>query len=532
MKRLVILLVTLSLFPVSATQSPRRQTKKSTTVQSSGARSKAPGNLSNTATDRELVEALGLAKAGKYAEAAPKLFRLSYSPRLASKRMQIKYILGLTLQQLGLNQVAAFQYIGVIKNGQNRFVKQSLEKLSLAADALGEDTLLNYAISRLNVDEFPRAHRNMLYFRIGEFQMRNKQFESAASSFNKVAKGHALFSSAKYQEGLAFAEANQTDRALAAFEELIASRAGASVTDKARVDGIMGKARTLYQKKLWDEAIEAYRAVPRDSTFWHDTLFESSWAMLRSGRFRSAMSNFHSLHSSFYEDTYLPESLLLRSIVYLYICKYDEMDKTLNLFSLIYKPVYKSIDQILNSNTSPEKLFNMMNDMMRLVNKEGASKMSTPLPYVVATKISREADFQNSFQYIRKLLQEKRRIQSLPNGWQNQPVGQYARKVLNTRLAKAKQRAGKVVRAHLMAIKEDLLDLIEQEGFIRYEMVNGRKESLKKKIAGKDLVDQQIDEDNARDFYIQNGFEYWPFRGEYWLDELGNYHYVGTQSCN
>jgi hypothetical protein len=254
--------------------------------------------------------------------------------------------------------------------------------------------------------------------------------------------------------------------------------------------------------------------------------------MLRSGRFRSAMSNFHSLHSSFYEDTYLPESLLLRAIVYLYICKYDEMDKTLNLFGLIYKPVYKSIDSLLASSAPPEKYFNMMNDMIRLVNKEGASKMATPLPYLVATKISREADFQKSFNYIRKLIEERKKIQSLPGNWGNQPVGQYARKVINTRLVKAKQASGKIVKAHLLAIKEDLLDLIEQEGFIRYEMINGRKESLKKKIAGKDLPDQQVDDNNARDFYIQNGYEYWPFRGEYWLDELGNYHYVGTQSCN
>ena len=55
---------------------------------------------------------------------------------------------------------------------------------------------------------------------------------------------------------------------------------------------------------------------------------------------------------------------------------------------------------------------------------------------------------------------------------------------------------------------------------------------MKKKISEKDLPAEQIDEKSDRDYYIQNGFEYWPFRGEYWLDELGNYHYVGTQACN
>ncbi len=519
MKRLVLFLAFVSLVPAGA------QTRKTTKSKIS--------RPTFTGTDRDLSDALMLAKAGRYAEASQRLFQLSYSPRFRDKRMQIKYILGMTLHQLKLNQVSAFQFIGVVKEGNNKYIKQSLEKLSLAADSLGDDTLLNYAISRVNVDEFPRVHRDMLHFRIGEFQMRNKQYEEAARSFGRVSRGHALYNSAKYQEALAYAESNQVERALSTFEQLIQSRASAPVTDKTKVAAMMGKARVLYQKKAWDPAIEIYRDIPRDTEAWHDTIFESSWAMLRSGRFRSALSNFHTLHSAFYEDHYQPESLLLRSIVYLYICKYDEMDKVLNLFSQIYKPVYKQIDSTLQAVDKPEKYFNMMNEMMK-ANKKGVdpSRMSTPIPYIVAQKITREGDFQNTFQYIRRLLEERKRINSIGGGWGSSAVGNYAKKVLATRLVKAKQKAGKIVRNHLLTIKEELVDLIEQEGFARYEMINGRKETLKKKIAGKDLPDQQIDEANQRDFYIQNGYEYWPFRGEYWLDELGNYHYVGTQSCN
>jgi tetratricopeptide (TPR) repeat protein len=516
MRRLALLFIILTVLPVEA----------------ENIKSASGGNL-NMSTERDLADALTLAKSGRYVEASQRLFQLSYSPRYRNRRMQIKYILGMTLHQLKLNQVSAFQFIGVVKEGNNRYIKQSLERLSLAADSLGDDTLLNYAISRVNVDEFPRAHRDMLHYRIGEFQMRNKQYDEASRSFDRVTRGHNLYNTSRYQQGLALAEAGQSDRALAVFEELIQSRAGASVADKARVAAMMAKARTLYQRKAWDGAIEMYREIPRDSEFWHDTLFESSWAMLRSGRFRSALSNFHSLHSAFYEDFYLPESLLLRSIVYLYICKYDEMDKVLNLFSRIYKPVYEQIDKILDNVNKADRYFTMINDMMR-ISKSGKdrAKMSMPMPYIVAQKITREADFQNVFQYIRKLIEERKRIEKLPAQWQASSVGNYAKKVLATRLAKARQKAGKIVRNHLLNLKEELIDLIEQEGFARYEMINGRKETLKKKIAGKELPKKQIDENEQRDFYIQNGYEYWPFRGEYWLDELGNYHYVGTQSCN
>ncbi len=478
-------------------------------------------------------EALQLAKAGKYQQASVKLFQLSYSPSYRDKRMQIKYLLGLMLYQMKLSQVAAFQFISVIKEGNNKYVKPSLEKLSLAANNLGDDTLLNYAISRARVDDFPRVHRDMLMFRVGEFQMRNKQFGPATQSLQRVQTSSPYFVRAKYLEGLAHAEQNKIQEAIAAFDDLIASREGAGVTDPGRVAGLMGKARALYQGKKWDQAIENYREVPRDTPSWHDTIFESSWAMLRTGRFRSALSNFHSLHSTYYEDFYLPESLLLRSIVYLYICKYQEMDKVLVLFNKIYKPVFKQTEQILAANQSPVTLFNEVIRVLRDSKIQGdkIDRSSYKIPFVVVRKILKEGDFQNSYNYITKLLAERKAIQALPVAWRQSALGKYAVRVVNTRLLKARQRAGRQIRIHLESVRDELIELFEQEGFVRYEMISGKKESLKKKIAGKELPVEQVDDSSSRDFYIQNGFEYWPFTGEYWLDELGNYHYVGTQAC-
>lgn len=485
------------------------------------------------ATDAALANALQLAKQGKYKEASIRLFQLGLSPRFKDKRLQIKYILGLMLYQMKLYQASAFQFISVIRAGNNKYLKPSLEKLSLAADALGDDTLLNYAISRIEVDEFPRVHRDMLFLRIGEFQMRGSQYTQAAKSFSRVQRSSPFFPQAKYLEGLAYTEQQDTRSAILAFEDLITSREGNGITDESRVAGQMGRARALYQSKDWDRAIEAYREVPKDTPFWHDTLFESSWAMLRSGRFRSALSNFQSLHSAFYEDFYLPESLLLRSIVYLYICKYDEMEKVLNLFNRIYRPVYKDIGALLESRPSSQVLFSQAVKIIRDYNlaDETARKTKYQLPFLVVRKIVREGDFQNSYRYIKSLVAEKKRMEELTPDWRNSALGRYSKKVINTRLQKARQKAGEQIRAHLEQIREELFDLFEQEGFIRYEMFNGRKETLKKRVAGKEVVTQQVDEDDERDYYVQNGYEYWPFRGENWLDEIGNYHYVGTQSC-
>ena len=480
-----------------------------------------------------LSTALRLAKQGKYVEASARLFQLGLSPRYASKRNQIRYLLGLMLYQMKLNQVAAFQFISVIRQGDNKYLRQSLEKLSLAADSLGDETLLNYAISRVKAENFPAVHRDMLFYRIGEFQMRNEQYGGAIRSFSQVKAGSVYYDKAQYMKGLAYGQSKRPKSAVRAFNKLLDEKIASPITDTARVGAIIGKARALYQAKLWDQAIEAYREVPRDSPMWHDTLFESSWAMLRSGRFRSALSNFQSLHSPYYEEAYLPESLLLRSIVYLYICQYDEMDKVLQLFNKIYRPMFKSISSYLKSKRKADDYFKDVVKVLVAAEKKGfdPNKQKFNIPYIAVQKIIKEGDFQRSYSYIKNLLKERRIIRKMPSSWKNSGLAKYALKTIERRIKRARSKAGRQVRAHMLSIRSELVDLFEQEGFIRFEMLNGKKEALKKKQAGKALPVDQVNEDQERDYYIKNGYQYWTFRGEYWLDELGNYHYVGTQSC-
>jgi hypothetical protein len=62
-------------------------------------------------------------------------------------------------------------------------------------------------------------------------------------------------------------------------------------------------------------------------------------------------------------------------------------------------------------------------------------------------------------------------------------------------------------------------------------MIGLQKEKLKDRIAGRAEREKTIDDDSDRNYYVKNGYDYWPFKGEFWLDEIGNYFYVGKQSC-
>ncbi len=517
---------------VHAESSKKKSIAPKKTVSTRVATAKGPkvfSNTNNSSIRTQISAALGLMKSGQYAQSANAFLTLSRKADATAERPQIKYLLGLSLMELNLNQVASFQFVDVIKSNDKRWTRQALEKLLVVTDRLGDETLLNYAIQRIDVASVPEQNKDMLFFRLGEVKSKSGQHAEAAALFSKVGPSSRYYFSALYDKGLAQAEANQPDLALVTFNKLLNSRNTNKVNDTNKVAAEMAIARTLYQKQEWEKAIDAYAKIPRDHPLWHDAMFEKSWAMLRGARFRSSLSNFQSLHSSFYEDAYIPETLLLRAIVYLYICKYDEMEKVVGLFEAQYGPIASSIDNFLNNKSKAESYFSEI-QKINILRNDPESRKQLNLPYSVLKYISEEGNVRRNYNYIRKLSEERKLVEENPV-IKNSSLGTYSVKIINNRIKATKDTIGELARAQLVNMKSEIRDLKEQASFIRYEMINGKKEFLKKKIAGKNLNEVQVDDDQDRSFYVQNGYEYYPFQGEYWLDEVGNYHYLGKQSC-
>lgn len=486
-----------------------------------------------------LTKAKKLAVDKKYQESSQLLFSLTRSSRYRKDGSQIKYILGLMLMEMGLYQVASFVFYDVIsseiKSGRTtKYLRQSLGKLSFLSNALDSDVLLKYTISKIRVKDFPSEKKDLFYYRLGELRMKERRYAQAAKIFSRVEADSLVYPKALYKMGLAFSEMKRNSKALTAFNELYEISKDKGVTDPNRVNAVLSMARVYYQAKKWDKAIEFYRQIPRDTWQWHDSLFEQSWAMLRSGRyFRSALSNFHTLHSAYYEDRYAPESLLLRGMVYLFICRYDEMGKVLNLFDRVYMPVRSKVSRFSQTASSKSYLDEILKGEENYQDERHGRtvKYSTRLPKIVLNELIGRPDIRRNLNYVKALHGEMERIKNLTVEWQTSGIGKYAKRVVQKRINSTNRVMGKQAKNHLTRIRSELRDFFEQSDFLKFEMVSGQKESIRKEIAGKGVVKKQITEDESRDFFIGNGFEYWPYQGEYWLDELGNYHYVGVQAC-
>jgi outer membrane protein assembly factor BamD (BamD/ComL family) len=514
---------------VAAEKSKKKSTKpKSTKAATASKPAKSGGGV--------VARIKELATTGQYQEASKLLFSLSRSPKNASEAAQLKYMLGLMLMELKLYQVASFVFYDVIdeeirRGGEGRYLRQSLGKLSYLSNVLDSDVLLKYAVSRIQINQFPAESRDLFFYRYGELKLKEGSFEEAARAFSKVEPDSAVYPQALYKQGLSYAENNQLNKATYTFEELLNRYQSKPVTDTNRVNANLGLARLYYQSKKWDTSLNYYRQIPRDTLQWHDALFEMSWAMMMAGQFRSASSNFHTLHSPYYETQYAPESLLLRAIVYLYICRYDEMEKVLELFDRIYKPVMANASQMLDRSDDSRIYWDEVKKSIDERKNKKDKKTFKRLNDITMSSILKQSLIRSNVHYYEMLVAENQLIAKMSPGWQQSALGKFGKRIIERRRASTQDLVGKLTRNHLLKMKSELRDFFEQNDFLKLEMLGGKKEVVAKEISGRKIQRKQITDDASRNFFIANGYEYWPFQGEYWLDELGNYHYVGVQAC-
>lgn len=481
-----------------------------------------------------------LAVAKRYQEASKLLYSLTRSPRYRSEKTKIKYMLGLMLMEMELYQVASFVFFDVIRaesssSKPTKYLRQSLGKIAFLSNALDSDVLLKHAIAKIQVKDFPVEQKDLFYLRLGELRRGEGRYQQAAKVFSKVDPASPVYPQALYRRGLAWAETRRNDKkAIRAFDELLKISKNRGVTDDNRVNAILAKARVFYQAKKWERAVDMYRNIPRDTWQWHDALFEQSWAMFQSSRqFRSALSNFHTLHSPYYDDVWNPESLQLRAIIYLFICRYDEMEKVLTLYDRVYKPAEKKVRSFIKSSSESAYLNEVLSADKNLKKEREKNTVSwkTRLPKIVLKQILRQPKIRRDLNYVNALSREQQRLKRQSVPWQNSGIGTYASKIVNKRITNTKKDVAKRARIYLRSLASELRKFDEQGEFLKLERVRGKRLSVKKEIVGKNIERKQIAQNEGRSFFIRNGFEYWPYRGEYWLDELGNYHYVGVGAC-
>lgn len=479
-------------------------------------------------------EGLKLYKQKSYRQAALLFYKASYAtPKGDKSKLAAKYYLGLTLNKMKLHQIASFPLVSAAQGDNVSISKKSFEQIVKASDALDDKSLLYYSLKKTNVDDLAEIGKELFHNRIGDMHLDDNKIDLAIEEINKALALNPENEESLYLKGLAYIKKNDPTNAILYYEKLYKKFVDKPNTSRKKAEATIALARTHYNSRHWNEAISLYRDIPKDNDLYRQAQIELTWALFRAAQFRSALSVVQTLNTPYYDNFYNPEALVLRSLILLFVCQSEDLEKSIQLFQKNYLSTLSVINAWNTSNYSPADHYKEVEQTLSQLKKIQDGNLPNfkgRLPFFVLRSILEEPDIKLKVSYLNKIKMEKRAILVQFSGQTN--FLKFSSKIIDTRIKNISVEIGQMIKEQLHQKEEELSEFASQFEFINYELLNLKKEQAKKKaFTTADAETQQINKNDKREFYVQNGYQYYPFQGEFWRDEIGNYQYVGVNRC-
>lgn len=485
---------------------------------------------------RELDRAIATYKKGQFQVAAQEFHRIGYSKKHKKElRKTAKLYLGLSLLRLKLYQTSSFPLITSIKEATKKEQQVILKNLMLISDHLHDTTLLDYALNRIKLDDLTEVGRELYWLRLGQSLMRAGSYDLAAENLKKLLTYQPQHQEGLYTLGLVHLKQNKMPEAIEVYERLFEQHKKKRPSHFDRGFAAMSLARAHYQAKNFAFAADFFEEIPKDHALYRQSLKDLSWSYFRDEKFRSALSALQTLHTPFYNQFYDPESLVLRGIILHFVCQNEDAGKVIQNFQRNYGPTLASLYQLSLRTEQTDFFLDELKKAQVSLNglqNSGELKYKGQIPFFVLRDALESSRIKSQLVYLNRIEEELSLVERGFSGKKGQNLKTYLRKILKNRIKNARVNLSKNLTQFLLVKQNELAQFSADIEVLEYEILAGKKEKAKrdyqKKYRGELLNEQS---EKGRDFYISNGYRFWPFEGEYWRDELGTYQYLGVNAC-
>ena len=277
--------------------------------------------------------------------------------------------------------------------------------------------------------------------------------------------------------------------------------------------------RIFYEKGKFEESIKSYRLVNKNGPNFYDALFEQSWAFFMGGYPMHALGAIHGAESPFFSQVFNPEATMLRSMIYYWLCRYDESRNALADFMEKHAAAIEELNEFLDRQRSDYEVgYQLFENMI-----SGVSGQSLGLHHsILKTNAERDSMLFLRDQYA-AVVEEKTRLNTKGIYGSRESIGR-AQDYLDRWMTSLRREIGKRFLAELSETKKDYDRLYAQAQFLYVELLMSEKDQ----ILGKSLhastkitkVAQQLKVSGWAD-----KTQAWKDSrtGEYWWDEVGYY---------
>ena len=398
-------------------------------------------------------------------------------------------------------------------------------------------------IARFNNPQQRELYWQLNYL-LGRYKYRNRNYEEGVSLFDKVDTNSKYFVQSQFFTGISYVQLRKSVPAVKSFQRIVQAIDDGvqGVDDEARMRDLafLSMARTYYSASVrlddnnvpkidankLSAAVKYWNRVDVASEYWLDALFEQSWAYFMAGDYPHALGNIHTIEAPYFPNSFYPEADILKAVISFTICQYEDATTIVARMKKKYEPIKKELESILNrfkGEGSEEAFFRFMKEV-----REGKANLSPTVRPIVEIALS-DRQLLRNLEYVRVLDEEEARFKKAPASFRNSPLGGDVTDALSLARDLAIRNAGTLARERYQRNLDELNEHLRDASKILIDITAAERNKLDQQV-----VSGQLSKEESLTYgQVKPDDEHvlWPFRGEYWRDELGFYRQVVTSKC-
>jgi TolA-binding protein len=502
---------------------------------------------------QNLDKAIDSFKGGQYETAAAGFYSVLRLSEDQGEAVEAQYGLARSFEKLGLHLAALKYWSDIAEAGnQHPHFEKAIEGLINAGEALDDDLnmpkTLDKVYSGTNVDTIQKMNPEVLqrfYFHLGRFVYNRQNFKEARKMFKAVKEGNPAYPQAQYMLGLLRLGVGQADQPAPKYKEAIEhftnarNAIPADATDpkltEVRDLASLGLARLYYEQAYQLEDGDVKRAeglrssmlefqrVPRFSEQWSEALFERAWAHTVNNEYGRALGALHSLSAPYFKDEFYPEAKILQAIIYYYNCQWDRVNSILDETRTSFEPMSARLAKIAEGNLDLDEWYPLLQKSME--QKDGTDD-ETLLPRRVAQAIARDPKFAKMEAFLKEIDREQKVFEK-NRTFAKSDMGQTLVEDFDANREGYLGVMGKFLKVKVASLAAELNDISTRAGLIALETKTAEADWLEQGRNIENLERKRL----PRPFIPDDTFQFWWFRNEYWIDELGYYEFTIKTEC-
>jgi len=488
---------------------------------------------------------------GKYAEAAVLLDRVSKGEAgdTQENRDEARFNLAKALYYVKLYQHSYAIFSEIAENRQHPKYQETLLWLAKLATDLPEPADIVERVGKYDdaaIERFNNADQQDLYWELnylmGRYKYRNRLFDEALQLFAKVDRRSKYYVQSQFFSGISFVQQRKSVPAVQAFQRIVgAVEEGQGGDDGTRLKDLayLSMARTYYSASVrvddvtnaptvdsskLSAAVKYWNLVDDDSEYWLDALFEESWAYYMAGDYSHALGNVHTIEAPYFPKSYYPEGQVLKAVIYFSNCQFDDAQAISAKIQAKYKPIYDELAALVAQypEGTDDALVKLLVDV-----RAGSAKVAPHVKPVVELALG-DRQLLRFLEYVKMLDDETARLGEMPAELRKSGLGSDIKDNVELARTLAVQGATKLARERFQRNLDELAEQLRNTEKIVIDVLAAQRNQLEQA-----LVDAQVSETESQRNIVVADAEHvvWPFKGEYWRDELGFYRQTITSKC-